>query len=99
MLERVDGFVRRTDDVDQTLVGENFEVLTGVFVSVGTDRHHDGFLLGRQRHRANHGGSGSKCSPDDLVGSLINDSMVKGLELDADAWLGGHMPLIIQELQ
>lgn len=99
VLERVDGLVCRADDIDEALVSQNLEVLTGVFVGVGTNRHHDGFLLGGQRHRTNHGGSSGKSSPDDLVGSLINDSMIKRFELDADAWLGGHMPLFIRELR
>ena len=41
MLKRVNSFVRRRDDVDESLVGQDFEVFAGVFVGMGTDGDDD----------------------------------------------------------
>src|SRR4051794_6074643 len=83
-LQRVDGFRRRLEDVDQTLVRADLEVLAGVLVlERRTDDAVDVFL-GGQGHGTGHGGTGALGRLDDLARSTIDRVMVVGLEPDSN---------------
>src|SRR5215213_7320297 len=79
-LQRVDGFRRRLEDVDQPLVGADLEVLARVLVLERRANHAVDVFLGRQRHRAGDGCPGPLSGLDDLFGSPIYGVMVVRLE-------------------
>ncbi|VXC13850.1 hypothetical protein CURTO8I2_70159 [Curtobacterium sp. 8I-2] len=70
------------------------EVLARVLVLVrGTD-HCDHVLLGGERHRADHGCTGTGHRVDDLPGRRVDDLVVIRLEPDADL-LSRHVSLVL----
>src|SRR4051812_23171160 len=81
-LQRVDGFRRRLEDVDQPLVGADLEVLAGVLVLERRADHAVDVFLGRQRHRTGDGGAGALGGLDDLFGSPIYGVVVIRLQSD-----------------
>src|SRR6476646_2114052 len=83
-LQRVDGFRRGLEDVDQPLVGADLEVLARVLVLERRADHAVDVFLGRQRHRAGDGGAGALGRLDDLAGSPIYGVVVVRLESDSD---------------
>src|SRR5688572_20992360 len=87
--ERVEGLLRRLEDVEQALVGPDLELLTRLLV--GVRRPEDAVLvdLGGQRDRARDLGPGTLGGLDDLAGGLIEELVVVGLEPDANP-RGGH---------
>ncbi len=52
--QRIDGFIRRLDDVQYTLMCTNFALITRIFVDVRRDQHGETFLAGRQRDWTTH---------------------------------------------
>src|SRR5579875_2980198 len=78
--QRIDGFARRLDDVDQPLVGADLELLARVLIDEG--RAVDGELLDarRQRHRAGHSGACALRRLYDLPCRLIENAVVERLE-------------------
>src|SRR6476661_3362570 len=83
-LQRVDGFRRRLEDVDQSLVGADLEVLARVLVLERRADYAVDVFLGRQRHRTRDAGAGALGGLDDLFGSPIYGVMVVRLESDAN---------------
>src|SRR5205085_9215987 len=64
------------------------EVLAAVLVLVGRPDHRVAVLLRREGHRSLHLGLGAQHGLDDLLGGLVEDLVVVGLQADAD--LLGH---------
>src|SRR5271163_2323657 len=99
-LERVDRLGRVLDDVDQALVHPHLEVLAGVLVLVGRPDHRVAVLVGRQRDRPEHLGLGPEHRLDDLLGRLIEDLVVVGLEPYANLLLRavghGRVPALVR---
>ena len=81
-LQRVDGFRRGLEDVDQPLVGADLEVLARVLVLERRADHAVDVSLGRQRHRPGDAGAGALGGLDDLAGSAIDGVMVIRLQSD-----------------
>src|SRR5262249_10152395 len=79
-LQRVDGFRRGLEDVDQALVRAHLEVLARVLVLEGRANHAVDVLLGRQRHRTGDAGAGALRGLDDLASSPIYGVVVVRLE-------------------
>ena len=84
-------FGRVLDDVDEPLVDPHLEVLAGVLVLVRRPDHREAVLLGGQRDRALDGGAGAHDGLDDLLGRLIDDLVVVGLQPDSGAGARCHV--------
>ena len=69
-------------------MGAHFELLAGILVLVGGAQDRHDLLLGRERDRAGHAGTGALCSLDDACGALIDDRGLVRLQLDADLLVG-----------
>src|ERR1700733_3027089 len=92
-LEGVDGLRSVLDDVDQPLVDPHLEVLAAVLVLVRRADHRVPVLLGRKGHRAEDLGLRAPHGLDDLLGRLVEDLVVVGLEPNPDLLagaVGGH---------
>src|SRR4051794_15753210 len=91
-LQRVDGFRRRLEDVDQPLMGADLEVLARVLVLERRADHAVDVFLGRQRHRTGDAGAGALGGLDDLFGSPIDGVVVVRLQSDSNFLCrdGGH---------
>src|SRR5262249_59757155 len=83
-LQRVDGFRRGLEDVDQALVGADLEVLARVLVLERRTDHAVDVFLGRQRHRAGDAGTGALRGLDDLAGSPVYGVVVVRLQPDSN---------------
>ena len=87
-LEGVDGLGCVLDDVEEALVDPHLEVLAAVLVLVGAADHRVAVLLGGQGYRAADFGLGAHDSFDDLLGRLVQDLVIVGLQADTDPLLG-----------
>src|SRR3970040_2921573 len=78
----VDGLGGGLEDVDEPLVGADFELFAGVLIDVGTPD--DGELLygSWERHGAGHGCARALRGLDDLSGRLVEEACVGCLQLD-----------------
>src|SRR5262245_35112095 len=83
-LQRVDGFGRWLEDVDQPLVGPDLEVLAGVLVLERRANHAVDAFLGRQGDRSLDPGSRALSGLDDLASSPIYGVVVIRLQSDSD---------------
>src|SRR6202012_1573831 len=83
-LERVDRFRRGLQDVDQTLVRTDLEVLARVLVLERRTDHAVDVFLGGQGHGTGHGGAGALGRLDDLARRAIDRVMVVGLQPDSN---------------
>src|SRR5204863_8812323 len=79
-LQRVDGFGRRLEDVDQALVGAHLEVLARVLVLERRADHAVDILLGGQGNGAGHAGAGALRRLDDLARRPVYGVVVVRLE-------------------
>src|SRR3954452_24120334 len=66
--QRVEGLLGRLEDVEQTLVGADLELLARLLVGVRRPQHAVLVDLGRQRDRARDLGAGALGGLDDLAG-------------------------------
>src|SRR3569833_921700 len=87
--ERVEGLLRRREDVEQALVGADLELLARLLVGVRRAQHAVLVDLGRQRKRAGDLGAGTLRGLHDLTRALNEQLVIVGLQTDADA-RGGH---------
>src|SRR5690606_6276742 len=71
---------RRIDDVEQPLVGPDFELLTRLLVDVRRAVHRKLLNSRRQRDRTSDLGARALRRADDLARGRIEDAMVKRLE-------------------
>src|SRR5215218_6799775 len=91
-LQRVDRLRRRLQDVDQSLVRADLEVLPRVLVLERRADHAVDVLLGRQRHRSGDGCTGPRRRLDDLLGRRLDGRVVVRLQADADlVFCGGSL--------
>ena len=82
--QRIDGLVRRIDDVHQALVGTDLELVPRSLVYVRRAKQVETLDPGRQRHRATNHRAGTLGGLDDLLGGLIDQAIVEGLQANAD---------------
>ena len=71
-------------------MGAALELLAGILVLMNGAQDGDDFLLGGQRDGAGDLGAGALGGLDDLLGALVDDLVVLGLETDADHLLRCH---------
>ena len=65
-------------------MGAALKLLAAVLIFVGSPQNGDDLLLGGQRNGAGHGGAGALGGLHDLLGALVDDLMVIGLEANAN---------------
>src|SRR5215469_16619866 len=86
----VHGLVRGVHDVHEALVGAELILVPRVLVGVRGDQHREALHLHRQRDGAADLGAGALGGLDDLLRRLVDETVVEGLEADADG-LAGHV--------
>ena len=84
LLELIDGAGGWIDDVEQTLVGTDFELFHRLLVDV--NRTVDAELLdaGRQRDRPGDAGSGTLCGLHDFLCGTIDRAVIESAQADAN---------------
>src|SRR5690606_2540014 len=82
--QRVDGLVRRLNDVQHTLMGTNFILVARVFVDVRRNQHSVPLLAGRQRNRTTHLSHSTFRGFHDFLRGLIDRAMVKSVQPNTD---------------
>src|SRR5579875_2087541 len=83
-LQAVDRLGRVLDDVEQALVHPHLEMLPAVLVLVGRTYDRIAVLLGGEGNRAPDLGLGAQDGLHDLLGGLVDDLVVVGLQADPD---------------
>src|SRR6516164_5322881 len=85
--QRIDGLVRRVDDVHQALVRADLELVTAGLVDVRRTQDVETLQACRQGHRALDDGAGALGGLDDLERRLVDQLVVEGLQADTDLLL------------
>ncbi len=102
LVQRVDRFGRRLNDVDDPLVRANFKLLAGFFVDVRTGKNRIAFDPGGKRNRATNNGTGSFGRIDDFSCTLIKHGMIEGFHSNANNFLSesahGQSPLVLSQI-
>src|SRR6476661_9800080 len=83
-LQRVDGFRRGLEDVDQALVGADLEVLARVLVLERRTNHAVHVLVRGQRHGPGDARAGALGRLHDLPGRPVDGVVVVRLQADTD---------------
>src|SRR6185295_13423278 len=82
--ERIDRLVRRVDDVHQSQMRADLELVARRLVDVRRAQQVEALLARRQRHRTAHHGTRPLGGVDDLERRLVDQPVVERLEADAD---------------
>src|SRR5690606_30184197 len=90
--QRVDGLVRRVDDVHQPLVSQQLVLIAGVLIDVRRDQHGVPLDLGRQGDRPADRGAGPLGRIDDLASRLVDQAMIESLQANPNVLIGRHVP-------
>ena len=61
-------------------MGEDLEVVAGVFVNVGAGENGNQLAVGRERDGADDFGAGSQGGINNLLDCFVNDAVVEGFE-------------------
>src|SRR5690606_19388387 len=75
---------RRINDIHQTHVSTDLELIARSLVDVRRTQHVKALLAGRQRNRTTHDSTGTLGGIDNLDCRLIDQTIIKGLEANAD---------------
>ena len=86
----IDGLIRRIQDVHQSLVRADLELIARVLVAVRRNQHRKALHLDRQRHGAFDGRTGSLRCVNDLAGRLVDQTMIESLQPDPNILIS-HM--------
>src|SRR5437763_3998549 len=84
LAERVDRLLRRLEDVEQTLVGADLELLARLLVDVRGAVHGEAFDVGRQRNGSGDASARPAYGFHDLAYRLIEQPVVVRFQTDAD---------------
>src|SRR5436309_12327318 len=84
LAERVDRLLRRLEDVEQTLVGADLELLARLLVDVRRAVHSEAFDVGRQRNGSGDASARPAYGFHDLAYRLIEQPVVVRFQTDAD---------------
>ena len=76
--ERIDRLFGRIDDVDQSFVGADLELLTGILVLEGCAENGVDLLFGWERDWTLHASSGFICHFQDLLDGFVENDVVVG---------------------
>src|SRR5579863_10360569 len=87
----VDGLLRRLENIEQTLMGANFELLTRFFVHVRRTKYAVLVLHRGQRNRARDLGACALRGLDNLTRGLIQDAIVVSLQPNANSFFSNHV--------
>src|SRR6516225_9577969 len=82
--EGVHRLVGGIDDVHESLVGAQLELITRVLVGMRRDEHGEALHLGRQRHRPLDGRAGALGRLHDLARRAVDQAMIERLQADTD---------------
>src|SRR5581483_9937150 len=82
--QSVDGLRRGIDDVEETLVGPDFELLAALFVDVRRPVHGETLDVRRQRNGSADLRARALCRVDDLPRRIVEDAVIEGLKPNAD---------------
>lgn len=80
----IDGLGGGAVNIQQTFVRTQFELLARFLIHVRRTQHGEYLLLGRERNGSVHYRAGGFDGLDDLVGRLVHQTVVIGLEFDTD---------------
>src|SRR5262245_46450269 len=83
--QRIDRLVGRIDDVHQSQVRADLELVARSLVDMRRAQQVEALAAGRQRHRAAHHGTRALGRVDDLERRLVDQPVVVRLEADADS--------------
>ena len=72
------------DNVEKTLMGADFILVTSVFVDVWRNQNRKTFFSGWQRDWTTHLGTSSLGSINDFLRRLVNQSVVKSLQANTN---------------
>jgi hypothetical protein len=75
----VDGLLSRFQDIKQSLMGSDLELIAGLFIDVRRSIDRKPFDPCRQWNRASHSPTGALYCLDDLSNRLIQHPMIVGL--------------------
>ena len=89
LLQFIHGLGSRLDDIDEPFVGALFESFLRLLVGVRGALNGETFDASRERDGPGDARAGALDGFRDIVGGLVNDPMVKGLQSNANA-LSGH---------
>src|SRR5664279_2438406 len=89
--QRVHGLLRGLENVEQALVGTNFKLFARLLVHVGRTQHAILVLHRRQRNRSRDLRSGAPCRVHDFARGLVKNSIIVGLQADADSFFTNHV--------
>src|SRR5277367_6192090 len=78
----VHGLIRGVQDVHQTLVRADFELIARILIAMRGGQYRKTLHFDGERHRTFDGRAGAFCGIDDLAGRLIDQSMIVGLQAD-----------------
>ena len=93
--QSLNGFVGRSEDVDKSLMGAHFELLTAVLILMNSAQDGDNLLLGRQRNRSTYASTGTLCSCYDLLSGLIHQLMIIPFDSYPDFFFDCHFDRLL----
>src|SRR5690606_6430537 len=82
--QRINGFIRRLDNVQNTLVSADLVLITRVLVDVRRGQDSKTLFASRQRNRATDLSTSTFRGFHDFLGRLIDQAMVKSLQPDTN---------------
>ena len=89
--QRIHCLLRGLEDIEQTFVRTNFELLTGLFIHVRRTQHAVFILHRGQWNRARDLRSSALRRFDDLTRGLIQDAIVVRLKPDTNSFFSNHV--------
>src|SRR6185437_16987717 len=94
--QRVQGLLRRLDDVEQALVSTDLELLARLLVDVRAAEDRVPADLGGERDRTRNVGARALRRLDDVARGLVEELVIERLEADTDLGRVGHFFLLSQ---
>src|ERR1019366_8707032 len=88
--QRIDRLLRRLQNIQQPLVGADFELLPRLLVHVRRPQHAVLVLHRGQRNRSRDLRAGALCRLHDLARRLIQNAVVVGFQPDANSFFSSH---------
>ena len=84
------------DNVEKTLMGTDFILITSVFVDVWRNQNRKTFFSGWQRDRTTHLGASTLRSINDFLRRLVDQTVIKRLKADSDLLSLTHFVLTME---
>src|SRR5579871_3596256 len=90
--QRIDRLVGRIEDVHQTLVGAQLELVACILIGVRRHQQGEALHLGRQRHGTAHRRARALGGLDDFPRRAVDQPVVEGFETNANVLVGHGAP-------